>query len=186
MSLATAKLIRKRLRPNVNKFNIALHKRAKRLWTDAARAFVEAVIRPSLIQVDTGMAKATILPLARAVRLLEVARASIKPLRKSRKGFTDLSGQWNPTGTKSAATGEQLGEKAFRLNFGSAKRVLLFFEFRIVVFHYLLHEAGLVPGTGPWNSLEAGRAAFAAHISANGGDIFPRFNEWMDLITEIR
>ncbi len=60
------------------------------------------------------------------------------------------------------------------------------FEFRIVVFHYLLHEAGLVPGTGPWNSLEAGRSAFLAHISANGSNIFPRFNEWMNLITEIR
>ncbi len=168
-----------RTRGSKARFTKALHARMKRLWQGAIRAFIEAVLRPNLIKVDTGMAKATILPLARAVRLLEASRATINPITKSRKGFTELSGQWNPLGKKSAATGEKLGQDAFTINFGSPQRILFRFEFRIVVFHFILHELGLVPGSGPWNILGIGNAAFLQYIADNSGDIAPEFNLWV-------
>lgn len=140
-----------------------LLRRANKIWNDAIKVGLTAVIDSDVIEVDTGMAKSSLVPLARAVRMKGIFKSSIRPQR-TRKGYTELDGSWNPEGEKSAATGEALGEDAFVIVPGKRGVMNWQLEFNIPVWHYVAHELGLVPGTGPWLSLEIFRDAMLNHL----------------------
>lgn len=165
------------LRANYGVFEKKLHENMSRLWRDSTKAFLEEIIKNDLIKVDTGMSRASLLPLARAVRMLTVVRASINPKSAPRKGYTPLDGSYNPTGVKSIAAGEKLGEKAYRLNFGSPKSPVFRFEFNIVVYQHWIHE---VYNADPnWKALEKGTAAFEAYLKDNALSYVPKLAEWI-------
>ena len=171
-----AVLRRRRLRPNVNKFSMSLYKRIKRIWNEAIREFVRAIVTGDLIKVDTGMSKGSLLPLSRAVRMLTSVKIGST---RSRKGYTDISGVWHPGVLKNVALGKRIGESMFKINYGSEQRVRLVFEFHIEVYQYLLHEYGY--GTLPaWNTLETGFLALQRYLQDNAKEVFPPFNEWLE------
>lgn len=162
---------RRRLKPNINKFNKVLFTKLAKLWEDAAKAFVERLMLASPIRVDTGMSKGSILPLARQVKLFSTFAASIIPKRKRKD--------------KSLGLGDRIGRNAHKLSFGGPNRIRLVFSFQILIFQWFLHENfALKGGTGPWNALEKGRAAFLLHLERNKGRGFPRFDEWLDVSIE--
>lgn len=134
--------------------NQKLRAKANIIWKNAVRAGIQAVIDSDVIEVETGMAKSTLVPMARAVRMVGILKSSIHPIIGFKKGITELSGRWNPGGFRSASEGEAEGEGAFRyvIATGSKKQWLL--QFAIPVWHYAGHDIGALPGSGPWNSLD--------------------------------
>lgn len=173
MAKLSLKLNRVRtLNPDV--FSKAIYRNTLKLWKECVREFVFAAAEQ--IHVDTGMSKASLLPLSRTVNAI----FSIQSKRLFRKGYTDISGVWRPEGTKSVRTGSRLGRRAFKLLFGSHRRPVLKFEFQIVIYQHLLHEFGLVSNTsGPWNSLIAGEKAFLNHFNKNFAKRLPSLNKFI-------
>ena len=110
------------MKPNVKAYNKAMHKELVSLWRGAAKAFIDALIQHGIVKVDTGMSKASIIPLAERLRLGKIVRASISSRRGPRVGYTDIRGVWHPRGEKSQATGERLGEKGYTFETGSPDR----------------------------------------------------------------
>ena len=147
--------------------NKALYDGLVALWKAAVREFIREIIKSDVIRVETGMSKSTLLPLSRLVRISTELSASIQPKVFAKLGYTSITGAYDPNASRTAPRGEALGRNAYVLNFGNQKRPVFSFKFRIVVYQYLLHEIGIVPGTGPWNSLEIGRVAFINFLDTN-------------------
>ena len=124
------------------------------IWQEAVREGIIAVMDSDVIEVDTGMAKSTLVPLARAVKMVTAFKATIHPKTDSRKGLTELDGSWNPEGVKSDLEGELEGLNAYKYVIANTGRRQWSLSFTIPVWHYVAHELGVVPGTGPWNSLD--------------------------------
>lgn len=165
-----ASLIRvKGLKPRVDVFSKKLHENMTRLWKDATKAFIVETI--ALVHVDTGMSRSSLLPLGRLVRMVTAIKA-FSPKHKSRTGYTDMQGNYDPDINRTAALGEKLGERAFRLNFGSPARPVFHFEFNIKVYQYALHE-------DEWESIERGQEAFLAYLQNNAINYVPRLAEWI-------
>lgn len=127
------------------------------LWKDCTKEFILAVIRSTL--VDTTMTRASLLPLAAFIKFKTVAQAEATQGRKSgiRQGLTLISGEYISEGFRSANQGMQLGERAYEIDYGTISNPRWEFEFRIVVFQHLFWEP-------KQHSLEAGKAAFIAHL----------------------
>lgn len=154
------------------------HRNMTQLWRDATKAFLNCVIQDGLIRVETGMSKASLLPLARAVRMLTTVRASIDPRIASRKGYTGMGGTYHPGQERSIEHGIQLGEDAYDLDYGSVNNMQLKFEFRITVFQFLIHENGLF-GFEAMKALDAGRAAFTSYIKDNKAEYIPKIKNFL-------
>lgn len=172
----------KGLKPRVDVFTQKLHDNMSTLWRGATRAFIEEILKQDLIRVDTGMSKASLIPLGRAVKMVTAIRAGINPIRDARKGVTFVdgthSGAYDPNAYKTAALGEKIGEKAYVLNFGSKNRPVFVFEFRILVYQYLIGENGR-----GWNTLKVGQEAFIDYLRTNAPKAVPKLAEWLDPIT---
>ena len=173
----------KGLKPRVDVFTKKLHDDMTRLWNDATKAFLEEMLKQDTILVDTGMSRASLMPLARKVRMLTVARAQISPRRSPQKGATILEGDrgvWKPNLERGPDLGQKLGEKAFTINYGSTKRPVFRFEFRIVVYQHWLHEKfGRSPRSIGKESLEKGEAAFIDYLKTNARSYVPKLADWI-------
>lgn len=159
----------KGLKPRVDVFSKKLHANMTRLWNDATKAFITEVLKD--VHIDTGMSRSSIAPLGRAVRMLTEVRA-FSPQRVSRKGYTDMEGVYHSDVNRSANLGEKLGEKAFRLNYGSPARPVFRFVFNIRVYQYALHEP-------QWQTLERGQEAFIAYLKSNAMNYVPKLADWI-------
>lgn len=159
----------KGLKPRVDVFTKKLHNNMTKLWKDATREFIRETI--PLIHVDTGMSRMSVAPLARLVRMLTVVKA-FSPVHKSRKGFTDINGNYDPKIARTAALGEKLGKKAFTLNFGTPGKPVFNFRFDLTVYQYDLHE-------DEWQSLERGQEAFINYLRENAVKYVPPLAEWL-------
>jgi hypothetical protein len=177
----------KGVKGNLPKFTKTMHEKLVRVWQGAVRAYLEEIVKGSpQIHVDTGMSMASLLPLAAEVRMKTVVRAAINPRVPSRKGMMILgpgggisTATYDPNKVRSMAAGEQLGRKAYVLNYGSAGRPVMKFSFSIDVFQYLFHEEG--NGTlQAYNTLQRGQDAFAKYLLEHANEAIPRLNEWLD------
>jgi hypothetical protein len=157
----------------------ALHKRYIALWNRAIRVFLREIIEQDLIQVDTGMSKASLIPLARAVRMVAELQAGISPVRGPRKGYTDITGVYHPKQFKSVPHGIKLGQRAYKVSYGTPRRPVFRFHFEILVYQYLLHELGVVIGTGPWNTLPIGSEAMMDYVQQNAMDVMPDIPKYL-------
>lgn len=146
----------KGLKPRVDVFTKKLHNNMTRLWKDATRAFIAETI--SLIHVDTGMSRSSLVPLGRMVKMVTAVKA-----------FNPKRGPWP---SRSPAKGEALGAKSFRLNFGTPARPVFLFEFNINVFQWSLHD-------DEWRALESGQEAFLNYLKENAINYVPRLDEWI-------
>lgn len=149
---------------------IKIHEHLKSVWRKACRVFVETIAQEDIIKVYTGMSKSSLLPLARFLGIMGVVESGIIPIAKSQraysdKGAYDIMGTYHPEWIKGPALGKRLGAKAYQVWYGSPKRVLMKFKFDIVIWQYMLHENFPIrPGSGPWMSLNKGKAAFENYI----------------------
>lgn len=171
----------KGLKPRVDVFTQKLHANMSTLWRGATRAFIEEILKQDLIRVDTGMSKASLIPLGRAVKMVTAIRAGINPIREARKGVTNIDGSYDSNAYKTAALGEKVGEKAYILNFGSTARPVFVFEFRILVYQYLIGE-----NSRGWDTLKVGQQAFIDYLRKNAPQAVPKLAEWLDPITGIK
>lgn len=148
-------------RPNKAKALKIVHIQIQKLWRDSVRSFLRAVALEGIIKVRSGMSMASLLPLARSVRMMSAIQSKISSERVREKfrpyypGGKGTSAQ----GLKSIAHGNRLGEDAFIFETGTPQTPVFIFEFEIRVFHYFINENGLGP-TPAWNSLKIGREAF--------------------------
>ena len=146
-----------------------LHKRATKLWRDATKAALRAVVESDLPTVYTGMSRGSLLPLARAVRMFTVVNSTINPVVDYKKG---------PQGDQSKAAGIAFGQNAYILDFGTPQLPVFRFEFDIAIYQYLLHENG--GGTVPaWNTLEILRETFLAYVRDNVAAVIPDYGRWL-------
>ena len=154
-------------RHTVQRITKAEHKKLSHLWDDCARAFLRAIVLSDVIKVDTGMSKASLLPLARYLRMYTEVRNSISP-KGNKKGAFDLAGSWHPDQIRGIALGEtSSGLRAgYNVLYGSPKRMVFVFDFEVRVWQYLIHEQGFGKGRA-WNTIEKGRAAFQDHLENN-------------------
>jgi len=141
-------------------------RKANLLWADAIGAFVESLANDNRVQVDTGMSKAQILPLARAVRMVGAVRATIHPRRASRKGYSELGGGWDASSERSMEHGEELGQDAFVITYGTPENPIMSFQFRLTVFQYWLHDNGL-GNQAAWGSVERAIAAMESFFESH-------------------
>ena len=174
----------KGLKPRVDVFTQKLHTNMKQLWEGATRAFIEEMLKEDTMLVDTGMSRASLLPLSRKVRMLTVARASVGGDGDKKGAMMLEDKKWHPDLTRGPALGEKLGEKAFTLNFGSKDRPVFKFEFHIVVYQHWFHEnfgngGSLKPTSRNMHSLAKGEAAFLDYIKQNAASKVPKLAEWI-------
>lgn len=144
------------------------HKRLSKVWDDSARAFLRAIALTDIIHVDTGMSKASLLPLARYLRMYTEVKATINPQRKKVQGAFGLDGDWDKEAERSMATGQASSRKraGYNVLYGSNKRMVFVFDFEIRVWQYLIHEQG-AGKLAAWNTIQVGREAFAEHLYNN-------------------
>jgi hypothetical protein len=160
----------KRLNPDFEKFTVLLHRRGTAAWNDCIGDFVRAAAPK--VHVDTGMSLASLIPLGRIVRALDVLGRS--GTGKTRRGYTDIRGIYHPKQLKGAHHGERLGESAYQISYGNSKRPVFRFSFDIRVFQWLLHDVI----RGSWGAIEAGRAAMSSSIQSRFKGILPRMQEY--------
>lgn len=164
----------KPIRPKFSKATKIVHTQLIGLWKESVRSYLRKVALEGVIRVRSGMSMASLLPLARAVRMMSMIRAQITAQRKREKPrpYYDFpEGKAPAVGKKTIAHGKRLGEQAFELEFGSPVAPQFVFEFEIRVFHYFINEIGAGP-TQAWRSIEKGREAFLATFRAG----IPRLN----------
>jgi hypothetical protein len=154
------------IRNAVEKYNKEFHKGMTQLWRDAAAEFVSAIIYES-IHYDTGMSAASLLPLAKKVRIKTRIRGSILLFREvsRRKGLTHLSGEYDPSLYRSIKEGIRRGTD-FRITYGSVKRPYMILEFHIKVYQWLRWEY-------EWKTLEHGANAFKYFIETHADEYIP-------------
>lgn len=152
-----------RPRLDAKKYTKKVHTDMTRIWREAAKAFVRSVVENS-IHVDTGMSAGSLVPLATELRIGGKTKTYISTHRKrvKRKGYA-----YDKSSYRSLNRGIQLGKNAYKLNFGSVKRVAFVFEFSTLVFQYSFHEPN-------WNTLQVGRRAFIAELERRYKDYFSK------------
>jgi len=153
---------------NLKKITQLEHKKLKHLWDDCGRAFLKAIALSDIIAMDTGMSKASLLPLARYLRMYTEVRSSIRPTRGTQKGSFSEYGTWRPNVDRSIATGEAASTRkaGFNVLYGSPKRMVFIFDFEIKVWQYLIYEEGF-KSAAAWRTIDVGRKAFVDHLEEN-------------------
>ena len=149
---------------NVPAIKKAVHNRLSRLWRDATKVFVNTLIESmydNYAKVDTGMSKASVLPLAAQVRRKSALAATIQGKGPKRFGGQNIGALYKPPGLeRSIARGEELGRKAFILSFGDLNNPTFVLDFQIVVLQHQIHEAH-------WDSLNKALEAMKRWIADN-------------------
>lgn len=144
-----------------------IHDGITRLWKDSIKAFLNETMKH--VNVDTGMSRASLVPLAAELRMKTVVLESLKgrgPIGARLSGIKDPRFADNNNLVRSPGAGMRLGRKAYHINFPNrGKSPQWRFTFKIVVFQWYLHELGLAPGTGPWNAIEKGRDAMVEYFN---------------------
>ncbi|MCK4500445.1 hypothetical protein KAU11_08100 [Candidatus Babeliales bacterium] len=127
-----------------------------------------------VIRVDTGMSKASLLPLARYLRMYTEVSQGIS-FSKERKGSFTPDGVWQPNINRTAALGQRLGAKkaGYNMLYGGPKRMVFQFDFEIRVWQYLIYEQGFGQDAA-WDTIGTGRAAFNAYFDKHFKLLGPR------------
>lgn len=152
----------------VQRITKAEHTKLSHLWDESARAFLRAIVLSDVIRVDTGMSKASLLPLARYLRMYTEVKGTIHPKNDEQKGSFTIDGVWQPAVNRSAAAGEASSRlrAGYNILYGSSKRMVFVFEFEVRVWQYLIHEQGLGKGAA-WDTIQTGRDAFNDYLFNN-------------------
>lgn len=150
------------------KITKAEHTRLSHVWDDCARAYLRAIALSDIIKVDTGMSKASLLPIARLLKMYTEVKGSISGAKK-KKGVFDIDGGWHKDGERSVAAGEASNrlKAGHNLLHGSPKRMVFVFDFEITVWQYLLRDQNSIGKDKAWQTIEVGRAAFQEHFDAH-------------------
>jgi len=156
------------------KITKAEHTRLRHIWDDCARAYLRAILLSDVIRVDTGMSKASLIPLGRALRMTTEVKKGISSTA-SKKGSFTLDGVWQPDVPRTAARGEAAGARkaGYNLLYGGPKRMVFVFDFEIRVWQYLLYEQGRGKDSA-WDTIGVGRAAFNDYFDAHFKLLGPR------------
>ena len=145
---------------NPEALKVYIYDSLKHLWMRCIGSFIDSTLDE--MSIDTGMSVASLMPLAIEVGFKQYIASRITG-GPAKPGHKNLYGEWasNNDLPKSVASGEFLGRKpAYDVSFGTKTHPKLKFLFHIVVFQHYLHEDGIIPNSGNWMSLEAGKRAF--------------------------
>lgn len=155
-----------------------VHKQLIRLWKDCILVFMDPILIQLSQHVDTGMSIASMRPIVTAAR----HSGRLPPGVRSSLSYVNMSGAPKPGHKKvpaefsdnigpfkSAAFGEQLGQKAFTVSFGTPSAPNLEFTFRIAVYQHYINEFGLA-SLGPWHALSEGQTAFVSYWETHAAE----------------
>lgn len=143
-------------RADIGNYTASVHRDIKRIWQDAARAFVKELVTDA-VHIDTGMSAASVLPLASVLRIKGQMQAHISAMSGGpKRGYGD---PWDRSKYRSIRHGMALGRNAYKLSFGTPQRTLFHFEFHITVFQHSFHE-------GTWDSIPKASDAFMETLEA--------------------
>lgn len=134
------------------------HKAIAQAHREATRAFLDAMFDSML--VDTGMSRASLLPLAAAVRHRSALRGRIGARRGARKRNAPTGRFANNTRFVSISRGEAVGRDAFKFEVGTPEKPIMLMSFNISVLQHFLWENGFGGSSARTNSLLAGQAAY--------------------------
>lgn len=148
----------------IGKFNKTYHDRMKRLMRGAVTAFVKATVQ--YVHVETGMSAATLQALAKEVGSGVLGEIRPRVQEAVKNWGTTMTGRSYRNKQKSIAEGIKAGMSAYKLNYGTVKRPMMFLRFETNVYQYALHEP-------EWVSLAAGLIAMTEYIDANFERYFP-------------
>lgn len=128
-------------------------------FLEGARAFLRAAVvnQPSLVPIQTGMARGSFLNLGRLVK--EIIPISPNPRFRNAKYYHRPGSEGEPK-TPKAGQKYSTPEKDI-LKVTKAK---MEFHFQIKTFHFLLEDR-IGVHSGPWGSFEAGQQAFITRMS---------------------
>jgi hypothetical protein len=162
---------------------IRIHQSLSITHRKAIQYALRQLFAQNIIRQYTGMAMGQFLPLARAVKALSDWNAASTGTAPPQQGYTALGGGWQYQGRiKGVAAGSSLGEKAYSITYGTPKRPVFGFTFKILVFQYWLHEvapqASKGPSSGPWGTLEALTVAYNDYILRNWKLDIPNIPDW--------
>ena len=135
------------------------------IWMGAISAFTDALINNDWIHVDTGMSKASVLPLAEKLRMGGILRAQINSKHGPRLGYTDLSGNYHPNVWKSIAQGKQYGKQAAYYTVGTKTNPRFYFRFKIMIYQWQFHEGP--DAVVKWNAINQAKEVFMQYITSN-------------------
>lgn len=146
------------------------------IWRGAIKAGVMQILADNRIVVDTGMAKSSLIPLARAGKFATEFAATIIPKSPPRQGYTSINGKWDFfIGKKGPESGEEAGEEGTIVRLGTKTKPTWSLKYTIMVFHYRLHESGLAQ-LASWRTLSSFEKGFVVHIqkSIDDGSFDPK------------
>lgn len=136
-----------------------LHENLKTVWRQAARAFFREVA--AAIAIDTGMSRASLLPLAAKVQYATELQRYLTRGNTAKKGWTDIDGVYHPDGFRSKTQGVRESESKLgstqRIEFGTPLAPTMLFEFEIAIYQWAKWE-----NEANWNALGKGVEAFQA------------------------
>lgn len=171
--LPTIEIVKQRFyKADYKDFTAVEARKFNELFKKAIIVFIETLAER--VHVDTGMSMASILPLAAEVGYDII----ISPRREPRKGYTSFTSYF-PMMEKGPAEGANLGKDAFSITWGRPGRPEWRFRFEIKVYHWWLHEHGIVPPNEPWNALVLGRIAMINYMKDNVSNYVPRLAEFV-------
>ncbi len=121
----------------------ALHLALSDIWRAGAERFIRESIKQVL--VETGMSAASFFPLATETGIARALTAIQRHIARNATSGPKLGEPTFPSGRRSGGfqdidAGRRLGEKAFRLSFGTANTPVFLFTFQTVVFQHSFHE----------------------------------------------
>jgi len=127
-------------------------------WDDALKVFIDETV--SNMKLDTGMSRASLLPLAARIGY----EFNINNIRSSRKGYTTITGEYRSDGIRDIQHGIDLGRRAYTLKRASISSPSLDFSFKIVVYQHLKYE-------DMQESLERGKEAMVEWMNQNKSEL---------------
>jgi len=133
------------------KFIDEWNKDVREAFVDSSEAFYVTVWFE--VPVRTGMARGSLIPLGRALKIRSLAITPLKDWESGRPRHLYPHG-------KSLIEGIKMGEDAYV--FETEKELIL--EFNITVYHYQLNERGLGNNNALWWSLPKGLEAFKQEL----------------------
>jgi len=166
-----------RMKENSIKARKATIVRMNELFDGAIRAFVYEAVSGSSgnqrIGVETGMAAASLLPFLKTYRvkqgndLIGVLTAEIeaRKVRDTRKGYTDIAGNYNTNDERSFSHGTEIGRTAGYVKRGTTGNPEWIFKYAINVGHWLLYNSET------WKVLTRSGDAFEQYIISNASEL---------------
>lgn len=172
--IAPATKIKRKLK--IQDVRKGIHAELARIWRESARAYFAAVAQ--LVEIDTGMSMASMIPLAAKVQYAKEIKDAVSG-REAKKGWYDLHKVYHKDKFRSRTGGEREARKRIGrehvFSIGTASNPKFEFRFEIVIFHWIMRPNAT-------KAIDAGEVAFKTTFNA----LIKKSNIGRDIVSYMR